>query len=218
MLQDMLKTFQDNLEEAENKEKETQESYDALMKSKNEELESAQTALTDASQEGAARGLNKNEALAEVEDLKAQVEADKGFIADTEKSLEEKTKEFEERKKLRMGEIGAISEAIGILRSDEARDTFKKSYASQGYLLLQIRRRGVKAAISKKRALMHQAFATLRKAGEKANDAQLSVLALRVLTGSNSKKIDESIQEVIDAIDKMVARLEKDEQDDLETK
>merc|ERR1719456_541538 len=116
------------------RQKETQESYDALMESKKAELEAAQTALTDASQEGAARGLNKQEAQDEVDDLKAQIEADEGYIADTEKSFEEKTKEFEDRKKLRMDEIGAISEAIGILRSDEARDTMAASYKSQGYL------------------------------------------------------------------------------------
>merc|ERR1719393_515711 len=163
MLEDMLVTFEDNLEDAKKKEKETQDSYDALMESKNAELESLQTALTDASQEGAARGLNKNEAQAEVDDLKAQVEADKGYIADTEKSLEEKTAEFEARKKLRMGEIGAISEAIGILRSDEARDTFKKSYASQGYLLLQMRHSGAKAEALQRQIRIHKAFATLRK-------------------------------------------------------
>merc|ERR1719235_1303507 len=162
MIKDMLKTFEDNLADAEKKEQETQDSYDALMESKKAELESAQTALTDASQEGAARGLNKNEAQAEVDDLKAQVEADEGYIADTKKALEEKTKEFEERKKLRMGEIGAISEAISILNSDEARDTFKKSYSSQGYLLLQMRTKGVKAQILQRQALIHKAFATLR--------------------------------------------------------
>eukprot|EP00746_Dinoflagellata_sp_MGD_P160897 gnl/MRDRNA2_/MRDRNA2_87848_c0_seq1.p1 gnl/MRDRNA2_/MRDRNA2_87848_c0~~gnl/MRDRNA2_/MRDRNA2_87848_c0_seq1.p1 ORF type:complete len:722 (-),score=258.13 gnl/MRDRNA2_/MRDRNA2_87848_c0_seq1:35-2116(-) len=218
MLQDMLKTFQDNLAEAEKKETETQESYDALMESKNAELDSLQTALTDASQEGAARGLNKNEAQAEVDDLKAQVEADKGFIADTEKSLEEKTKEFEERKKLRMAEIGAISEAIGILRSDEARDTFKKSYSSQGYLFLQMRHKGEQAMVVRRQALIHQAFVALRSAGEQAQDAQLSVLALKVLTASSSKGTADEIKEVIEAIDKMIARLEKDEEDDLKTK
>jgi hypothetical protein len=218
MLKDMLVTFQDNLAAAEKKEEETKASYDALMESKNAELESAQTALTDASQEGAARGLNKNEAQAEVDDLKAQVEADKGFIADTEKALEDKTKEFEDRKKLRMGEIGAISEAISILHSDEARDTFKKSYSSQGYLLLQMRKKGVKAEVLQRQALIHKAFATLRKTGEQVHDAAVSVLALKVLTTSNSKEISDSIKEVIEAIDKMVARLEKDEADDLKSK
>merc|ERR1719326_1259084 len=106
IIKEMLKTFEDNLAAATEKEETTQSTYDELMESKEKELESLKTALTDASQEGAARGLNKNQAQAEVDDLKAQVEADKGYIADTEKSLEEKTKEFEDRKKLRMGEIG----------------------------------------------------------------------------------------------------------------
>jgi len=223
LVKDMLVTFQDNLAGAIKKEDETQESYDALMKSKNAELDSCKQALTDASQEGAARGLNKNEAQAEVDDLKAQVEADKGFIADTEKSFKEKTEEFEERKKLRMGEIGAISEAISILRSDEARDTMHKSHTT---LLLQIRQRGVKAQILRKQALVHQAFSAVRKAGEQAQDARLSDLALRILVSSSIKEDPDTsgglnnkgIQEVIEAIDKMVERLGEDEKNDLDTK
>merc|ERR1719262_422543 len=122
MIKDMLKTFEDNLAAATEKEEETQKTYDELMEAKNKQLEESQKALTDASQEGAARGLNKGEAQAEVDDLKAQVEADEGFIADTKTSFEAKTEEFEKRKKLRMEEIAAIGEAIGILHSDDARD------------------------------------------------------------------------------------------------
>lgn len=217
IMKDMLQTFKDNLAEAVKKEEETQDSYEKLMKSKKDELETAQTALTDASQEGAARGLNKNEAQAEVDDLKAQVEADEGYIADTKKALKEKTKEFEERKKLRMGEIGAISEAISILSSDAARDTMKKSFSSQGYLLLQTSRRDDKAKISQRQAVMHKAFVAVRKLGEQVSDAQLSVLALKVLIRSKSK-IPDALKEVVEAIDKMVERLKKDEEDDLKQK
>jgi len=187
------------------------------MASKKDELETAKTALTDASQEGAARGLNKNEAQSEVDDLKAQVEADEGYIADTKKALKEKTKEFEARKKLRMGEIGAISEAISILASDEARDAMKKSFSSQGYLLLQTGHRDDKAKISQRQALMHKAFLALRNVGEQVGDAQLSVLALKVLTSSKSK-VPDALKDVIKSIDKMVDRLKKDEEDDLKEK
>merc|ERR1719428_1508952 len=134
ILEDMKKTFEDNLDEAEEKEKSSKKSYDELMESKGKELDTAQSALTDLSGEGGARGLAKEEAQQEVDDLTSQVEADEGYISDTEKALEEKKAEFKERKKLRMAEIAAISKAIGVLRSDDARDTFKKS---MGFLLLQ---------------------------------------------------------------------------------
>merc|ERR1719191_2659549 len=62
MLKDMLQTFQDNLADATAKEKEAQESYDKLMKSKKDELDSAQQALTDMAKEGGSRDLAKQEA------------------------------------------------------------------------------------------------------------------------------------------------------------
>jgi len=67
-------------------------------------------------------------------------------------------------------------------------------------------------------ARMRKAFNTLRKVGEQAHDAALSVLALKVLTHSGSMKVADEIKEVIDAIDKMIERLEKDEADDLKQK
>merc|ERR1719326_292995 len=218
IIKDMLKTFEDNLAAATEKEETTQSTYDELMESKEKELESLKTALTDASQEGAARGLNKNQAQAEVDDLKAQVEADEGFIADTKTSFKAKTEEFEDRKKVRMEEIAAIGEVIGVLRSDEARDTMAASYKSQGYLFIQMQRKGSDDEIMQKRALMHKAFVALRKVGEEVHDARLSTLALKVLMKSHSKDIPDELKDVIKAIDKMIERLQKDEEDDLKAK
>ena len=39
--------------------------------------------------------------------------------------------EWAERVRLRTAEIASINEAISVLRSDDARDTFKKSFDSQ---------------------------------------------------------------------------------------
>merc|ERR1719463_171463 len=90
VLEDMKKTFEDNLKDAEDKEKEAKETYDSLMKSKGKELDTAKSALNDGEGEGGAREVEKEEAKTEVDDLKAQVKADTGFIKDTEKALEEK--------------------------------------------------------------------------------------------------------------------------------
>merc|ERR1719359_2402650 len=87
--------------------------------------------------EGGARQMNEEEAQDEVDALKKQIEADKGFIEQTKKSLEEKKVEWKDRKALRAGELEAIAKAIEILHNDDARDLFKKSMASQGYLLFQ---------------------------------------------------------------------------------
>ena len=57
ILEDMLQTFQDNLVEAEDKDKASKEAYDKLM-----ELDTAKTALTDMTKEDDARERNKQEA------------------------------------------------------------------------------------------------------------------------------------------------------------
>lgn len=203
VLEDMKKTFEDNLKDAEDKEKKSKESYDELMESKGKELETAQAALTDEEGEGGARALAKEEAQQEVDDLKAQVEADEGYIADTEKALEEKKAEFKERKKLRMAEIAAISKAIGVLRSDDARDTFKKS---MGFFLLQTKsKRNVVDNLKKFRAA---AATEVMAAGTRAKDSRLALLALRVSTNKGG------LDEVITAIDDMIKELEEDTKDD----
>merc|ERR1719161_2122170 len=78
ILSDMLETFKTNLDDAIKKEKEAQETHDALMKSKNEEMSGNQEALAAGAKEDAEK---------EVEDLKAQVEADTKYISDTEAAL-----------------------------------------------------------------------------------------------------------------------------------
>merc|ERR1719198_1970515 len=152
----MLQTFKDNLADATAKEKEAKAAYDKLMASKKDELDTAETALTDMTKESGMRGMKKDEAQQEVEDLKAQIEADEGYIKDTEESHKIKLEEWKERKKLRKLEIASINKAIAILNSDDARDTMKSSFESQGYLLLQ------KSALS---AARQRVSAILRQAG-----------------------------------------------------
>merc|ERR1719230_2556079 len=171
ILADMLQTFQDNLADATKKEKEAKAAYDKLMASKKDELDTAETALTDMTKEGSMRGMKKEEAQQEVDDLKAQIEADEGYIKDTEEAYKLKMEEWKERKKLRKLEVASINKAISILHSDDARDTFKKSFKSQGYLLLQ------KSAVSN---LRQQASAAIRRAGLSAQDPRLAVLAMQL--------------------------------------
>jgi len=203
ILADMLQTFKTTLEDAEKKEKAAQESHEALMKSKNEELSAAEDALTKGEKEGSARGMAQGDAEQEVEDLKAQVEADKGYIAETEKALAQKKEDWKERKKLRTLEIASINKAVAVLNSDEARDTMKSSFKSQGYLLLQQ---------SRKSDLRQRASAIVRQVGAATKDARLNKLKALLQAPADD------IKEVVVAIDKMVEDLQKEEAEDLEKK
>merc|ERR1719463_731619 len=84
--------------------------------------------------ENGAKGMSRQDSVDERDDLKKQVADDTKFIAQTEKSLAEKKAAWKVRSELRAGELAAISKAIYILHNDDARDLFKKSFASQGFL------------------------------------------------------------------------------------
>lgn len=217
-IQDVLSklhsTFDKNLKEAESKEAAAQASYDTLSKSKQGQLNAAQSALTKMDVENGARGLSKTQAEDEVDALEKQVANDKKFITQTESSLEDKETEWKERSKLRDGELAAISKAISILHSDDARDNFKKSFASQGALFLQ----GASSA-STAAATIGRAASELKTAARLTGDRRLSALAALAMDGAVAgPSAKDQFKPVLEAIDKMLALLKSEEKKDLETK
>merc|ERR1719456_2119815 len=141
--------------------------------------------------------------MTEKEDLEAQVKADEGYIADTEAALADMKGQWKERKKLRTLEIASINKAIAILNSDEARDTMKSSFKSQGYLLLQK---------SSKSVVRQRASAMLTQLGTKAKDPRLKKLTMLVQAAEGP------LDEVIKMIDEMVEELKKEADEDLKVK
>merc|ERR1719456_1863697 len=137
ILADMLQTFQDNLAEAEQKEADTQSSYEKLKSAKEDEKSATEQAAQDMAKETAARNAALAESNEEKDSLTTQKENDEKYIQQTEEGHSQKLSEWKERKRLRTEELASISKAIGILTSDDARDLFKKSFDSQGYLFLQ---------------------------------------------------------------------------------
>jgi len=205
VLKKMLDTFDTNLADARTKEKEAEDEYQELKGSKTEQLEAAQTALTKMDEEKGAKAMSREDAQAEVDALKTQIENDTKFIKQTAQSLADKKGEWKDRQELRAGEIAAINKAIAILRSDDARDLFKRSYASQVFFLQTSTAQSVRAVD------------VLRKTAHQTGDRRLATLASTVsktdplATGSHFDK-------VIAAIDKMVETLKGEEETDLENK
>merc|ERR1719336_1068236 len=175
------------------------------MKSKGDELAAAEEALEKMEKENGARGMSKAETKEEIDMLTSQVEADTKYIKQVRDALAEKKKEeWKWRQELRLKEQEAISKAISILHSDDARDLFKKSFESQGYLFLQ----------EKSSSQMHSqqnALQFLKKAAAVSKDARLLRIASQLAAGGH-------FDEVIAAIDKMVAMLKEEEADDLKQK
>merc|ERR1719272_1713924 len=137
ILSDMLQTFKDNLDDAKKRESETKTAFETLMSSKNSQLKAAQDAMAAKSEEGGTRNLKKAEAQDECDMLKTRVENDEKFVKQAEDSYKEKSAEWKERQRLRTAEMASISEALAVLRSDDARDLSKKSMSSQNAFFLQ---------------------------------------------------------------------------------
>merc|ERR1719407_21873 len=201
ILADMLNTFIDNRNEAVAAEDKAKSDFDALMESKTEQLDSAKQALLDKAGETGARGEALATSEAEKSDLEGQNERDEGFLADTKSACEQKAADWAERKRLRSEEIASINEAISVLRSDDARDTFKKSFDSQSFIQLE-----------KKHD--HR-----RKTAAVTKDARLAALST-MLAMKEEPEINEEdpFKEVIEAIDGMLGDLKTEEETDLANK
>merc|ERR1719161_1364738 len=209
ILADMLQTFKDNLDDANKKESETKASFDTLMSSKNSQLKSAQDGLAAKNEESGARNLNKQEATDEMDMLKTRVENDEKFVKQAEDSYKTKSDEWKERCRLRTAEMASISEALSVLRSDDARDLSKRSMASQTAMFLQ---HSAKNQCSRKKS--HKAIKILRAGAKKHSDLRLSMLASMLQLDSKGGRFEK----VEKAIDKMVEDLHAEEDEDLEIK
>jgi hypothetical protein len=149
-----------------------------------------------------ARGMNLEDAETEKSELETQVENDTRYIKEVQESYDAKMLEFKERKRLRTEEVASISEAIGILRSDDARDLFKKSFASQGYFFTQFEK--------KTDSKVQKALATIYESYKKAG---VSTQQMEKVTARLARAV-EGVGEVIKAIDEMLAELEVEQSDD----
>merc|ERR1719169_399107 len=122
--------------------------------------------------ENGAKGMSRQDAADEKDSLEKQVAADTDFIAATQKSLAEKKEQWKVRQELRTGELAAISKAIQILHNDDARDLFKRSFASQAPgEFLQV------GQTSKKALLTRKAVDTIREVARRSGDSRLYSLA-----------------------------------------
>jgi len=212
LLEQLLAQFKDAKAEGKAKEDQAVQIFTKLDDSLNEQLTVAMDALDAAAAEQGAKGLTLEQVDAEIEALKKQIELDTKWIAQTQGQLNDMKAEYKDRKALRAGELEAIGKAIATLHSDDARDTFRQSYESQGYL--QKSKRGVLLLQTSQTSMARKgAGEVLRSAASKSGDRRLLALVMRTALEQTGH-----FDEVIKAIDEMVASLKAEGKDDLETK
>lgn len=214
ILADMLETFQDNLADAIKLEEEKQGTFDTLHALKESQLSGAESANTAAAKETGMRNINKQEAQSEANRLSDQISRDEGFVNQAKDSYAMKTSEFQERQRLRTGEVAAISEAASVLSSDDARDLASKSMDSQGYLLIQ----DETTTCMQNRA--DAARKVLKRVGFKNSNMRMAMLAVNLHYGGKRSGVltRGHFDAVVDSVDAMISDLAAEAEEDVKTK
>merc|ERR1719174_3294937 len=125
ILKGMYDAFAAGLEKSNAEEAEKQKAFEELMETKKQELATLQATLEKQTGDNAEKTKKLADSRAELDDTKAQLEADEKFFAETKDSCKAKAGEWAERTRLRTQELQGINKAIEILNSPEARRTFQ---------------------------------------------------------------------------------------------
>merc|ERR1719456_335073 len=208
ILKNMKDTFTANLKEARAAEKAAQESHDKFMATKKEEYDTMKE-MFDAKQEKMG---GNDEALAtareNLDTARDNLASDQDFLAKLEVICAEKTKEYADRKMARANEEAAISQAIAILNSDVAFETFGNVKAtttgSTGPAFLQVSKKAIQ------QSARDQAQKLLQTTARKLKSLRLAKLAVAMESNPFTK--------LFEMIDKVIAMIDKEQKADEDQK
>merc|ERR1719331_2934323 len=200
ILKNMKESFEANLAASQREETESSKAYEELKAAKNSEIAAGTTQIEKKTAEMAAADEKNAESKQDLEDTTNTLNADTDFLGKLKEHCELMDKEMEARQKTRTEEIGAVSKALSVLTADDAHDLFSKTFNPS---LLQ-KESTVK---SQKRQAVVKVLANVAK---KTLNPKLSALAV-------SAKLD-AFGTVKKTIDKMVADLTKEKEDEIALK
>jgi len=166
--------------------------FDELRKAKTSEIEAGEKMAEEKEDEKAQTDNALAEAKEDIGQTAAALGEDEKFSTNLKKTCDEASANFEKRKEARLAEIQAVTETMGILTADEARDAMDTTFS-----LVQVKSQ---KKFSKLRA---QAAAVLRR----TNSPQLSMLATSVELDAFTK--------VKEMIDKMIVQLKAQQADEV---
>lgn len=192
ILQQMKETFEADLSEDQKEELSNQEQFAELKKAKDLEISTGESVLEEKTQLLATTDGNLAQAKEDEEDTKASLSADQTFLLNLKTKCSETDKEWEQRQKTRQEEMNAVSQAISILSSDDARDLFSKTFNAAASFFQEKRFVNI-------RAVRQHVANMLKSVARGHNSPKLAVLALHV-------RLD-AFEKVKKAIDDMVKDL-----------
>jgi len=198
ILKQMKETFETNLAASQKEEMQNQAAYEDLKAAKEEEIKAGQAQLDTKTQELADTDQHLSQAKMDLDDTRNSLTADEKFLMNLKETCQQTDAEWEERQKMRQEEMQGVSEALSILSSDDAHDTFTKTFnfvqvKPAESLLQEVNREKASKLL----------FKTAREVGNPA----LAAVAQKV-------RLD-AFEKVKMAIDDMVTQLLKEKEDEI---
>mmetsp|Transcript_121795 Transcript_121795/g.191182 ORF Transcript_121795/g.191182 Transcript_121795/m.191182 type:complete len:704 (-) Transcript_121795:78-2189(-) len=201
ILKGMYDAFTADLEKDNAGEAESQKSFEELMATKLQELETLQATLQKQESDEASKTKQLKESEVLKDDTVEQLKADEAFFADTKEACQTKASEWSTRTRLRTEEIHGMDAAIKVLTSESAQNIFAN--ATTTFLQLKsIQKHNAKSGATK-------AYGRLKTLASQFHNLGLARIAVAVKNGGHFDK-------VIGMIDDMIGLLRKEEQEDIE--
>lgn len=221
ILTQMLEEFEKNLSTSQKDEIKAKEDYEALAAAKADSIDTGKAKLDAMEAEDAGNAKALSDAKEDLELTRKQRSADVEFLRNLRVTCQNLDREWEARSKTRSQEILAVSEALEIITSDDNREMLYKSTSfvqlTEGTEMQMRRNRAVASLRTAAQTPSFDADDLLdawhnRKSPSLVSGprAQLSTLAVTVQLDSFTK--------VKAAMDKMVADLKKEQQEEAELK
>jgi DNA repair exonuclease SbcCD ATPase subunit len=199
ILNQMKEDFEVNLSEAQKSEAKAKAEYESLKAAKEDEIDTGRKLLVDIDAQIAETQEKFAQEAKQLEDTQEQLAMDEEFL----KSLKEKCAtmdaDYDKRTKDRLTEIEAVTDTIKILNSDESFEAFDKMVAP---VFLQT------DATESQKERRQRAVSALQRAAGLSGSPQIALLAA-------SAQLD-AFTKVKALIDKMVAELTKQQQDEVD--
>merc|ERR1719146_383991 len=202
MLKGMYDSMTSDLESKNADQAIKQKQFEELTATKNAELATLKATLSKKKETLGEDTKTMTDSEVERDETQAQLKADEKFFEETKSACKAKADDWAERSRLRTEELAGINKAIEILTSDEAQATFGRATS----MLLQSSQ--TQKAGSPAKAKAYQALKTVAK---KHHSLRMAAMAAMVQTATEGH-----FDVVIGAVDKMIAELRAEEQDDID--
>merc|ERR1719217_107741 len=199
VLKQMKESFETSLKDAQTDEADAAKAYDEMKAAKDGELASLTNMIDSKSKQSAETVEKLAQAKADLEDTTKQLAADEKFLADLKERCATMDEQNSLRAKMRTEEIAAVSEALGILNSDEAHDQMNKS--------LKFIQRGSSFSGTRMKQMRTKTARLFLEAGIRLGSPRLSQLAIST-RGDVFAKVKK-------AIDDMLTQLKQEQKDEM---